>query len=239
MKRISIVILFVSVIAFNADSQISFGFQAGGHLSSVAAKEDGTTYPGKKSSFGFKFGGVGSIPISGPVAFMPELNFVRKGGKFSNTETIDLGVLGKVTTEITEEYSPSFIELPLNIAYNAASESGSGFFGGLGPVLSFGIGGNAKGSSVVTTTISGSTTTSSDKFSADVKFDGKKDATDNNLHLKGFEFGGNVFAGYKMSNGFFAKASYNMGFSNLSPEDNSSFKNSYFGISVGYFFGSK
>ena len=239
MKRISLSILIVSLAAFNAKSQVSFGVQAGGHLSSVEAKQNGTTFPGKKSTFGFKIGGVASVPLSGPLSFMPELNFVRKGGKFSRTETVDLGVLGKITNNIKQEYSPSFIEVPLNLAYNAGNEGGSGFFGGLGPVVSFGIGGNAKASVVVTSVINGTTTTNAENQSANIKFDGKKDATDDNLHLKGFEFGGNVFAGYKMSNGFFAKASYNMGFSNLSPEDKSSFKTSYFGISIGYFFGSK
>jgi hypothetical protein len=50
------------------------------------------------------------------------------------------------------------------------------------------------------------------------------------------ECGGNAFAGYKINNGVFVKASYNMGFSNLTPEDNVSLKTSYFGLRIGYFF---
>lgn len=241
MKKISIALLFVSFFVFNANSQTSFGFHAGGGLASLNSKFDGKKQDGGKHTFSFKVGGVASVGISDNISFMPELNFVRKGGKteLNETETIP-GNLGTITTVVNGETNLGFIEVPLNIAYNASSEDGSGFFGGIGPVVSFGIGGKSKGSSTITTAITGfPSQTASTSFNSDVKFDGKKDATDNNDHLKAFEFGGNVFAGYKMSNGVYAKAYYNIGFSNLSPEDKTSVKTSYFGIGVGFLFGGK
>lgn len=236
MKRISMAILFVSVAVLQAKSQASFGIQGGGLAGSVRAEDNGKNFPGKKSVFGFKIGAVASVPISGGVSFMPELNYVSKGGKFSSSTTVDLGILGKVTTDSKQEYTPSFVEVPLNIAYSTGA---NGFFGGLGPVVSLGIGGKATSDNTVTTVVNGTSNTSTSKTSSTIKFDGKDNAQDERVHLKSVELGGNVFAGYRMSNGFFAKASYNMGFSNLSPVANSSFKTSYFGLSLGYFFSSK
>jgi hypothetical protein len=77
-----------------------------------------------------------------------------------------------------------------------------------------------------------------------VKFDGEKNDGDlqnpddipEEVHLKAFEFGGNVLAGYRFSNGLFIQANYNHGFSNISPDDNSKVKNKYFGLGIGYFF---
>lgn len=237
------VILFsvVVLLAFTGRSQVSFGVHAGGHLASLTSKYDGKEQGGKKSVFGFKIGGIASIPVSDNISFMPELNFTTKGGQFKVEEKEILpGGLGSITTVADEENNFSFIEVPLNIAFIASSEDGSGFFGGAGPVISFGMGGKSEGTATVTTMITGlPTQTSSSVYKADVKFDGKKDATDENAHLKGFEFGGNIFAGYRLSNGLFAKAYYHMGFSNLSPEDKTTVKTSYFGIGVGFLFGSK
>lgn len=239
MKK-TILALVISTAAFTSNAQVSFGVQGGAGLSSVTSKFDGKEQEGKKSVFGFKIGAIASIPVSDQVSFMPELNFVRKGGQFKLNETENIGGGATITTVGNSETNLSFVELPLNIAYNSASEEGSGFFGGLGPVLSFGIGGQTESALTIKTTFPGiPDQTISNTSKADIKFDGEKNATDGKDHFKGFEFGGNVFAGYKLSSGVFVKGYYNMGFSNLSPKDKTSFKTSYFGISVGYLFGSK
>ncbi len=237
MKKISIFLAAATLITVTGYSQVRVGLQAGGHLASAKSEVDGVEQDGSKSLFGYKIGGIVQVGISDQISFMPELNFIAKGGKFESSTVTDFG-FGKTTIAINGDVKPYFVEVPLNIAYTASSEDGSGFFAGLGPVISLGLGG--KTNSTITTTIEATgfptqTTTATDN--ADIKFDGKKDATDDKAHLKGLEFGGNVFAGYRLSNGVFVKASYNMGFSNLSPEDKTSFKTSYFGLSVGYFFG--
>lgn len=236
MKRIIIAIVFVSVAAFHANSQVKFGVQAGGQIASINSKEDGKDVPGKKSIVGFKLGGIASVPITSKISFMPELNFVKKGGKFSNTTTIDLGATDKIISIAEQEIKPSFIEVPLNIAYTASGKNGTGFFGGLGPVVSLGLGGSASADVTVSTTIDGNTTTKNSSQSGTIKFDGENNTTDGRTHMKSFELGGDVFAGYKMANGLFAKVTYNIGFSDLSTDAHITNKNSYYGISIGYFF---
>ncbi len=239
MKKISILLFASLLISAAGYSQVEFGIQAGGNLGKTIEENDGVKQEGNKFLFGFKFGGVAKISLSDQFSFMPELNYVSKGGKLDFTEVVKEGII-TTTTKAAGETRMSFIEVPLNLTYNTASEDGSGFFGGLGPVISLGIGGKTDGTATTTIEVTGfPTQTASSTYKADIKFDGKKDATDDYAHLKGLEFGGNVFAGYKLSNGVFAKASYNMGFSNLSPEDKTSFKTSYFGLTIGYFFGQK
>ena len=237
MKKISIVLVASLFTAVTGFSQVNFGIQAGANLAKVMEENDGQKQNGNKFLFGYKFGGVAKIPVSDQFSFMPELNYVAKGGKLKSTDVTVSGIV-KTTIVSEGETKLSFIELPLNIAYTSASEDGSGFFGGLGPVISLGISGKSNGTATSTIEVTGFPTQSaSSSFNGDVVFDGKANATDGKGHLKGLEFGGNIFAGYQLSNGLFAKATYNMGFSNLSPEDKTSFKTSYFGISLGYFFG--
>lgn len=109
----------------------------------------------------------------------------------------------------------TYLELPLNFVYNS-----NGFFAGLGPVLSYGLSGKEE----------------SDGVSTDVKFDGEQNPTDDNSHYKAFEFGGDIIAGYKLSNGLFFNAHYNLGFSNINPNSDVTVKNQYFGFGIGYFF---
>lgn len=115
-----------------------------------------------------------------------------------------------------------------------ANTAEDGFFVGVGPSLSYGI--SDKGKYDANFDGFGS-------FSEDVKvkFDGKEnEEVDENelpteVHLKAFEFGANALAGYRFTNGLFVQASYNHGFSNISPDAGTKIKNRYFGIGIGYF----
>jgi hypothetical protein len=118
----------------------------------------------------------------------------------------------------TSSTNLTYVELPLNFVYTSG-----GFFGGFGPSVAFGVGGKSKESGSPDVT---------------VKFDGKaNDGSDENIHLKALDFGGQVIAGYKLSSGLFFNAHYNLGLSNISPDAGVSAKNNYFGFGVGYLFG--
>jgi len=106
------------------------------------------------------------------------------------------------------------IEVPVNFLYNT-----NGFFIGAGPSFSFAVSGKWK------------LKFGDDETSVKVKFgDGDDD------HLKGFDFGANVVAGYQFPKGFLIMANFNQGLSNLVPGDaaNSTLKSHYLGIRLGY-----
>jgi len=109
----------------------------------------------------------------------------------------------------------NYLELPLNFIYKAPGTGGH-FLIGLGPSLAYGLGG----------TVSASSGGQSESTSLHFGGDG---------NLKAFEFGGNILTGYEWNSGFFVQLNYNMGFSNISPDSQSSFKNNYFGLRLGYF----
>jgi len=230
---------FVLVCFKFSFSQTQFGVQVSGLSASTKIEEDGVSYPGKKNLIGYKIGGIAKIGLTETFAFMPELNFISSGGKFSYSETQSIAGY-YMTTNNEISMKPTFLEIPLNFAYHKVLSNDNSFFVGLGPVLSLGMGGKYTVDNSSTTNIPGSTSMSS-STSGNFKFDGKDNATatDDNFHLKALDFGGNVFVGYKLANGFFVKASYKIGFSNLMPDDNSSYKVNYFGFGVGYFFGSR
>ena len=218
MKKLLFVagVSFLSVASF---AQVQFGAQIGGNLASGTSKyKEGsiTLDQDLKSKFGFLVGAVAELPISGAISFRPELNFIQKGSKYE--ETIQ-GVTSK------DEVTLNYLEMPLNFVYNFDAGAGK-FFVGLGPSIGFGLSGKVK-----------SSITGFPDQESDVKFDGKKDATDDKYHLKAIDFGGNFLAGYKMANGLFINLGYTIGFSDIDPADNYTYKNNGFAIKLGYMFG--
>ena len=199
MKKLILLAAFaiISVIAFG---QATFGFQAGGNLAFGKQKfNTDPTYPVALTNdpkVGFLVGVLGEIPIGSKLAFRPELNFIQKGGKSNSTFTF-FGSTSGYDQNITLNY----IQLPLNVVYKLPVGSGNFFFG-LGPELAFGISGKDK--------ISSKTDPSDPDVNrtATVKFDGKKsdditDPKDNDLHLKRFDAGANIIAGYQLGMGVF------------------------------------
>lgn len=204
MKKTLIALtLFFSMYFANAQTQ--FGIHADGILASQTAEASGLKIS-SDSRFSWKVGVIANAPINEQFSFMPQLNLLSKGSKFNFQDV-------KSETQLT------YIELPLNFVYNS-----NGFFGGLGPVLSYGVGGKEK------------VTDGTDSYTQKVKFDGNADGSDDYSHYKAFEFGGNIVAGYKLESGLFFKANYNFGLSNISPDPDATGKNKYFGFGIGYFF---
>jgi hypothetical protein len=228
MRKILFVFgLLTAVSAANA--QTTFGVHANGIMAS-GTQEFGDEKSDIKSLMSWKIGGVATIGLSENFQFMPQLNILSKGGKQEESYKEDMG--GGMMLEEKEEvkYKLTYVEIPLNFVYNSGS-----FFIGAGPSISLGMSGKADYK--YTVTFDGETESESDSY--DIKFDGDKDADDEAAHLKMFEFGANVFAGYKLSNGIFISAQYNHGLSNISPYEETTWKNKYVGIGVGYFFGGK
>ena len=203
MKKLLLSLMFVALLNV---LHAQFGIQAGAAFYSGKAKSDlgSVTYDTK---VGFTAGVVYNAPLGSSFSFMPSLNFVQKGGKY----TLDDGDEDKLTL--------SYIDVPLNFVYNATSSGGT-FFVGAGPDLAFGVGGKED--------FEGDKT--------DINF-GSGDEDD----FKPFEFGLNILAGYKLTNGLFFAANYNPGISDIAPDNSggSEWHNHGFGLRIGYFLPAK
>ena len=118
--------------------------------------------------------------------------------------------------------SVNTIEVPINVEYKFGMPGGNRFFVGVGPYIALNMGGNVK--------ISGMP-----DRSLQIGSDANKD------DMKALDFGAGINFGYQLVKGFYARAHYQMGFSNLDPAGNAdnTMHNSNFGVAVGYMFGGK
>jgi Outer membrane protein beta-barrel domain len=208
MKRI---ILSAFVFSFFITSTVHaqkarIGFSAGLTMAQVRTKVDNEK-DNSKLRAGFSVGVMADLSLAEQFSFQPALNFLQKGGK----ENLDFGgMTAKYTITL------NYLELPLNFVYRSKGEKGH-FIAGIGPSLAFGLSGKAK--------FSGNGQTDSEK----IHF-GSGDDDD----AKPFEFGGNVLLGFESSKGILVTFNYNMGISNISTDSESKWKNSYFGLKLGY-----
>jgi hypothetical protein len=236
MRKVFIAFSLLTVSVLGAQAQTTFGVHGNGILASMKGEfkdDNGETQKQEgKNRFSWKAGVFANVPLAETFSFMPQLNLLSKGTKIDQKESVDFfGTTYSV--DLKGESKLTYLELPLYFVYNSYSETG-GFFGGVGPVLSYGIGGKEEITSTVT--IGGDTQTESGEY--DVKFDGKENSDNDNVsHYKALEFGAGIIAGYRLANGLFINAHYNLGLSNISPDKDSKVKNRYVGFGIGYTFG--
>lgn len=117
----------------------------------------------------------------------------------------------------------SHIDVPIYVNYNILNKSGNQLFVGVGPYFSYCMSGKVK----VKGSIFGFPVDESDDLNIG------SDATD---QIKSMDFGGNANIGFVSALGLYARASYSMGFANISNSSaaNSELKTRGFALSVGY-----
>lgn len=182
-----------------------FGLQAGAVFSSAKEKYEGMSMEyGTKT--GFTFGLFYRHDFAGKFAFQPEVNFMQKGGEYS--ETIDEG---DGTYDMNIDLDLNYLEIPLYLLYNGGKESG--FYAGLGPSFNFGLSGKVN----------------EDGDSYDIAFGSDKD-------YKPFFLGINGMVGYQMQNGLTANAFVSQSLTNSNTDEGSdaTFNMFSFGIRLGY-----
>jgi len=216
MKQV--LLLFSILTASYLTTAQTIGLQAGLNLASqsIGGDESGGFTISTDSKAGFLIGAVGQFPLSKSFIFRPELNYIQKGSK-----------TGDVLSGQSVLIAINYIDIPLNVVFNADAGKGQ-FFVGAGPTIGYGLSGYTK------------IKTQEVEVSQDIKFDGKSDdeVNDEYAHLKAMDLGFNFLAGYTFSNGFFADAGYSFGLNNISPSAGSSLSNKGFFIKLGYCFNS-
>ena len=208
MKRILLSIVTVVFLIFNATAQegIRPGIIAGFNLQNI----NGTNEFDKKLENdllpGFHAGFNLLMPIAPEIYFQPGVLFSTKGAKLGGNE----------------ERRISYVEVPLNLVYRG--QLGNNFvLLGLGPYAAFGIGGKY--------TIAG--------VDNDLRFTNSIAIWDPRA-LRRFDAGANIFAGYELGIGLYLQLNAQMGLMKINPDillpDARSWRNTGFGLSVGYRF---
>lgn len=223
------------VLATFAVQAQGFGLRAGFDMRNINGKD----YNGDKLEMSlvprFHVGVVYEIPVAPEFYFQTGLFFATKGAK---TTELDMGMTNLITNKqapesiavehglssLEIEYNLGYIELPLNLLYKSAL--GNGFILlGFGPYIGYGITGKVK------------TGETSEKVEWTNEYSGY---THNKF--KPLDFGANLFFGYELSNKLSFQLNTQLGLAKINAtntlltNDEASWKNTGFGISVGYRF---
>jgi hypothetical protein len=219
---LSILALSITMASAQGTDKMSFGVLGGINFQNLNGKNVSGDKLENEMILGYHAGVNVQIPIAPQFYFQPGLIFSTKGAK--NITTV-LGVDYTTTTKL------SYIEMPLNLVYKAML--GNGYFMlGFGPYIGYGIAGKVvtEGGSI--------------SLDQDIEFQNVVETSDDMTvpYYKALDFGGNIFAGYELSNGIFAQFNTQLGMVKINPEykilsdDESIVKNTGFGLSMGYRF---
>ncbi len=213
--------LFIAFLTFNyaiAQDQITFGVRAGVNFQNINGKGSGGDKLENDLLTGFNAGVNAEIPVGTDIYFQPGLLFSTKGGK-----------LNTFSQDATAKLHISYLELPLNLIFKPLLGTGHMLLG-FGPYIAYGIGGKGK------TEISGVSSDWDVKFQTDVA----ESDPDDVVYLKAFDAGANFIIGYEMANMLSLQLNAQLGLLDIYPnypvDDETSWKNTGFGLSVGYRF---
>lgn len=183
MKKLILSFLSATLFMLSSTGQNTrMGITAGLAFSNYTSKVDGDNESGD-SKAGVAVGVVTDVPLGKNLSFQPAVHYVQKGTK--NEETSG-GETFKMKLNI------HCIEVPLNLLYNASSNTGT-FFIGAGPTFGFSLSGK----------ISYKSDTGSDSEKIEIGNDPDND------FMKGFDVGANILAGYHLYNGILIATGHN------------------------------
>jgi hypothetical protein len=218
MKAKALLIALTTVVALGVKAQdkTTFGIRAGVNFQNLNG-EIGNIDLDNKLKTGFHIGVNAEVPLAPDFYVQPGVLFTTKGAKAKKGN---------------DKWNTSYIEIPINLLYKPTLGDGKLLLG-FGPYIGIGVGGKLTG----------------DDPDVDLEF--KNDisnaealamAAGTKWFQKRLDFGGNLLAGYELSNKLSFQLNAQLGMSNLFPKingdkpDNTKVKNTGFGISVGYRF---
>ena len=207
-------ITFMVMLATGALSQsvTTYGLRAGVNFQNINGKNAAGDRLEYRITPGFHIGANAEIPLADDYFIQPGVLFTTKGAKEKSSDS---------------KLSFSYIEVPVNFLYKPVLGTGKLLLG-FGPYAAFGV--KAKYNPETGNDI-------------DIMFRNKitsSEAVSGNSYIKRFDAGANFLAGYELSNNVSLQLNAQLGLVKINPEyegittDKSSFKNTGFGLSVGY-----
>ncbi len=203
-------ILLTLAVANKTQAQVSFGVRGGINFFNINGHNEAGQKLDNKLKTGFNLGMNIEAPLAQDFYIQPGLLFATKGGKSTTSS-------GNKAT-----YNLSYLEVPVNFIYKPEVGNGKLLLGA-GPYLGFGLGGKVKDATGA---------------EQDIKFKNSVPANASNaFYYKPVDFGANLLVGYQFTNHVSVQLDAQLGLTNNSPyKDGSSYKNTGFGLSLGYRF---
>lgn len=228
MKKLLLLAL-LSISMLPAYSQTSIGVIGGYNLNSVypISKQETPGY-NVSSRSGWRAGLVADKRLSKKFYLQPQLLLNEKG--YNRTYTSN-----EAPTYPSGEFKTRllYLELQTNLLFKQQIRNGK-FFAGAGPYIARGVGGTEKLDDQYYNT-DGKLLRSTNYYI--IKYRNKiPDYIYGNIrHVKPYDAGLNFLAGYELKNGLFFNVTYSMELNNRGYTKASESKNTYFGLTAGYF----
>lgn len=223
MKTRNIVVLVTLLMVFVSELNAQgFGIRAGVNFQNINGKDSNGDQLENDLTTGFNIGVNYEVPVGTDIYFQPGLLFSTKGTK---SEFNELGL------DFKQKLSLSYIEVPLNIVFKPLLGSGHMLLG-FGPYLAYGIGGKyilESGGVEDETDVTFQGEVSESEMESDAFF------------MKPFDAGANFIIGYEMASMLSLQLNAQLGLLGINPDvpnedDNTVWKNTGFGLSLGYRF---
>jgi hypothetical protein len=230
MKRIIILTTAMALLMTVSNAQknevdfgrTSFGIRGGINFQNINGKDQNGDNLDNSMVTRFHIGVNAEIPVGIDFYLQPGLLFTTKGAETGQV------VLGQ---NMAGTVNLSYLELPVSLVYKPALGTGRLLLG-FGPYVALGIGGKAKYE------------TGGTKWEEDVKFKNTVKSSDAGdvSYFKPLDAGANLLVGYEFNNRFSFQLNTQLGLTKINPKyegsvnDKSSFKNTGFGLSLGYRF---
>jgi hypothetical protein len=224
-SKVLLLALATTVFSLASKAQVSFGLRAGVNLQNINGKDIAGDDLEFDLKTGFHVGVNAEIGIAPDFYLQPGVLFSTKGAKEDAADDDD-----------DLKVNLSYVEVPINLLYKPALGPGKLLLG-FGPYVAYALGGSAK-------------VGKHDK--KDIEFE--KDVTytqygtglfTGTYYAKRMDIGGNLLFGYELASKISFQLNAQLGMVNINPEvtdipgnmkDKAKFKNTGFGISVGYRF---
>lgn len=223
-KTFSLIIgLALFTVAAQAQDGVSFGLRAGVDFQNINGKNFFGDNLENDLVARYHAGINVELPLAPGFHLQPGLLFTTKGAKGTDN------FLGQ---NVTTTVNLSYIEVPVNLLFKPELGTGRMLLG-FGPYVAFGVGGKA-------TTESGGVS-----GEVDIEFKNEVDEGDPEgvFYAKRVDSGANLLVGYEFMGGLSFQLNAQLGLADINPEDRTitekdetSFKNTGFGLSLGYRF---
>lgn len=209
MKKILLIAagFLIGGSAFAQVGTTKWGIRGGVNLAKYHV-ESGSQSVNSSNSTNFQVTGYADVPVGSYFWVQPGVSVQGKGGKWEYSN-------------VSYENSTLEIGIPVNLVAKLPIASGTNFYLGAGPYISYAVAGKAKASG------------GSIEYDRDLEF-GSSTGDD----IKPFDAGLNFLAGFELGGGFQVGAGYGLGLTDLSPQSssNSSMKNRVLSFNVGFSF---
>lgn len=196
---------------------ITFGIRGGFDMQNITGINQSGDEVNNSLTPAYNFGFTAEIPLAPHFYLQPGLLYTTKGAEGENETTT---------------FRTTYLELPVNLLYKPILANGN-LMVGFGPYVGMGISGNVEGEN-----IEGSA------GNADVRFQNTVSSTDpaDVEYFRPVDAGANFIVGYEFANRISVQLNAQLGLVDINPNyenranDNTSLKNTGFGVSVGYRF---